>query len=150
MNGIRALLVGVVVVVVGCGGMTPPGGDGGGSAGGGAAGGGAAGGGSGVSACAASYAGCATYTDMTAMTAVAVTWTSPPSPQCLQVKAGTKITFNGVSGFHPWTQACGVASVALAGDNSITPSTTGDYGAFCQNHGTSSGLGMAMSIRVVP
>jgi plastocyanin len=106
--------------------------------------------------CAASYAGCTTYTDATASGASrTITFGFAfYSPKCLQIRAGQSVTFSGTFGSHPLTPACGPAAAITgtsAGNSAtFTFTVTGDYGYYCSLHGAPSGSGMAGSIRVVP
>lgn len=110
--------------------------------------------------CANDFAGCATYMDLTGMSAVSIT-TGPGfvyAPKCVRVSAGTMVTIAG-STSHPLTKApCSPAGTeldTLGATGSVTGATVtfaaeGNYGIYCMNHGTSAGGGMAASIQVVP
>jgi plastocyanin len=111
------------------------------------------------SACAAAYAGCTTYQDLTGSSATRTvtfggTVGNAYDPKCVQVKVGQSVTFSGGTfSFHPLAQACGPAPVITAGTGttaSFTFNTAGIYGYYCTVHGTASGTGMAGSIQVVP
>jgi plastocyanin len=126
----------------------------GGSGGGAGGGGGGAGGGGGTGTCATAFAGCSTYVDRTADCADRnLTFDFTPSPQCLRVKVGQTVTFNGSSNTHPLSQACGPVNAignSVTVTRVVTFSTAGDYGYYCDNHGTALGQAMAGSIRVDP
>jgi plastocyanin len=74
-------------------------------------------------------------------------------PKCLTIKVGQSVTFSGSFAAHPLREACGPAAslTSTSGGSSATFTfdVAGDYGYYCPVHGTSSGTGMAGSIRVV-
>lgn len=107
-------------------------------------------------ACAAAYAGCTAFTDLTGMasTTVAIGPGFAYNPNCIRVDAGTMVTLPGAS-IHPLMQGCGAEDVGVpAGgstvDQTITFDVAGTYGFYCMFHGAPDGTGMAMAIEVVP
>ena len=104
--------------------------------------------------CPAPYAACSSYSDATAPGASrGVSFTCCQyAPKCLRIAAGQSVTFTGSFGAHPLEQACGPAG-AIATTSSGSSATfvftvPGDYGFFCDLHGTPGGTGMAGSILV--
>jgi plastocyanin len=106
--------------------------------------------------CAASFAGCNTYTDATAAGADrTISFTCCQyTPKCLKIASGQSVTFAGSFGSHPLHQACGPASeiTSTSAGNSATfmLDVPGEYGFYCSVHGNPTGSGMAGSIQVVP
>lgn len=104
--------------------------------------------------CPAAFAGCTAFEDRTgAGDDRSVTFDFTPVPKCLKVRAGQSVTFNGPSAVHPLSQACGPAEVIpdhTTSSGSFTFSDPGDYGYFCDVHGTSGGAGMAGAVQVIP
>jgi plastocyanin len=125
-----------------------------GSGSGGAGGTGGSGGTGGTGTCAAAFAGCTSYMDLTADTAnreIAFTF-SMYTPNCIKVQTGQTVTFTGSFAQHPLAQSCGPESVLFntAGmSKSFTFATPGNYGYYCTFHGNQMGQGMAGSIQVV-
>lgn len=126
------------------------------SGGSGGSGGGGAGGSGGGGMCAAAFAGCATYDDHTpAADARAIAFTfSMYTPKCMKIKVGQSVTFSGDFTAHPLAQSCGPAADVITNgtgsSKTVTFSTAGDYGYYCQIHGAANGSGMAGSITVIP
>jgi plastocyanin len=100
--------------------------------------------------CGATYAGCMTLTDMRGMSSVMITATASLqyTPKCIRISAGTMVTIEG-SLLHPLRGAtCSPADSPLPMTASMTGGTftfanPGEYGFYCQNHGTNAGVGMA-------
>jgi plastocyanin len=109
-----------------------------------------------ANACASSYAGCSTYTDLSAPSADrTVTFTfAQYTPKCIKIKAGQSVTFSGDFSSHPLRQACGTAGVIPNTDSgttaTVTFNTADTYGYYCLVHGSADGTGMAGSVQVVP
>lgn len=109
----------------------------------------------GIAACAAAYAGCTKFTDLTGMASTTVAFGSGfnYTPECLRVDVGTTVTLPGAS-IHPLGQGCGAQDVGIAAagattDQTVTFDTVGTYGFFCMFHGAPDGTGMAMAVEVV-
>lgn len=112
----------------------------------------------GAKTCAANYASCTTFTDLTAMTTVMIA-TGPGlvyTPNCIKVKQGTTINIQG-SSTHPLSAAsCSPTDFVNGGASGVmttanyTVGTTGIFGFFCKVHGADNGNGMAGAIQVVP
>lgn len=100
--------------------------------------------------CTTSYAGCMALTDMTgmAMVTIATTASLTYTPNCIRISAGTMVTIEG-SLLHPLRGAtCSPAEsplpmTASTTGGTFTFNTPGEYGYYCQNHGTNAGVGMA-------
>ena len=110
-----------------------------------------------LGACAAAYAGCSSYVDLTAAGANVVfggTQGDTYSPACILIRSGQTVTFSGDFTAHPLNESCGPSSVfqevSQGSTASFTFCATGTYGYYCRNHGTVSGNGMAGAIQVVP
>jgi plastocyanin len=122
---------------------------------GGAGGTGGSGGTGGTGMCAAAFATCTTYDDLTADAAnrtIAFTF-SQYTPKCIKVKVGQTVTFSGSFPQHPLAQSCGPEAVLFntnGNSKAFTMQTAGDYGYYCTFHGNPQGQGMAGSISVVP
>lgn len=109
-------------------------------------------------ACAAAFAGCTTFTDLTAPGANrSITFPNGNesySPRCVTVRFGQAVTFSGDFGAHPLREACGPLTAGLSASSGQRLTVTfdkalGRFGFFCTQHGSSSGSGMAGAIEVV-
>jgi plastocyanin len=75
------------------------------------------------------------------------------TPNCIKVKLGQMVSFQGNFSNHPLRQACGPTLGTL--DESSGQGTTfifsalGTYGFYCEMHGSPTGSGMAGAIEVV-
>ncbi len=112
--------------------------------------------------CADSYyvnTGCTSFEDKTGDSSVTVafgggTLGNNYSPKCLKVSKGTIVTFSGGFGPHPLRQGCGptisITNTDAGANHDFVFDTVGDYGYYCNNHGSSAnGTGMAGMIQVV-
>lgn len=112
-----------------------------------------------ASACAAAFAGCATFVDLTAepvdRTIHFPLGSESYGPQCARVRFGQTVVFQGGDfSSHPLAQACGPVNNVLLANQGSTLSVTfnrglGVYGYYCTRHGSASGTGMAGAIEVV-
>ncbi len=105
------------------------------------------------------YSGCTTFVDATDAAASRVV--SFPaggerySPQCLKVRFGQSVTFQGNFSNHPLAAACAptVNPVARTTNGSSASFTfdrgLGVYGYYCSQHGSTNGNGMAGAVMVV-
>lgn len=111
-----------------------------------------------ASLCAAGFSGCATFTDLTTSATPTVRFPvggDRYAPECLKVRVGQSVTFEGSFGPHPLSQACGPVTGLLeaSSGNSLTvrfDQAIGLYGYYCTQHGSPGGSGMAGAIEVVP
>ena len=102
--------------------------------------------------------GCTSFMDMTSQGTVTINFDASEvyDPKCVAISTGTMVTFMGAGGAtfasHPLRQACGptvtITSTTIGGTKNFTFNTPGDYGYFCEVHGSSLGIGMAGMIRV--
>lgn len=125
---------------------------GGGGTGGGAAG--TGGGAGGMGGMGAAFAGCTTFEDQTdaaAMRRVSVGAGNTYTPKCMRVKVGQTVTI-AASATHPLRPGPQAGNpIQQASSDAMTTFTgAGVFGFFCQNHGSSTGMGMAGAIEVVP
>ena len=110
--------------------------------------------------CTTSYAGCSVFVPGTGLAEETLAYRNfAYDPQCLSVKAGTKVTFVGAPGAgdfleHPLVQACGPARVldfrAAVTTASFVMTTPGIYGYYCLDHGNAAGAAMSGAIQVLP
>ena len=104
------------------------------------------------------YAGCTTFTDLTAPGAdrrlVFPRNGNQYQPRCVKVRFGQSVTFEGDFGEHGLASGCGPVASGLAASSGTTVTTTFDralgvFGFFCTKHGEANGSGMAGAIEVV-
>jgi len=111
-----------------------------------------------ASVCNANYSGCTSFTDLTLAANPTVRFPvggDRYSPDCIRVKLGQSVTFEGTFFSHPLAQGCGPVPALLEASTNNTFTVTFDqglgvYGYFCTQHGSQSGSGMAGAIEVVP
>lgn len=105
-----------------------------------------------------SFAACSSFTDLTDAAADrTITFggggATVYTPNCIRVKLGQAVAFQGNFGNHPLRQACGPTLGTLQqsiGQNaSFSFDALGTYGFYCDMHGSASGGGMAGAIEVV-
>jgi plastocyanin len=110
--------------------------------------------------CSASYAGCTSYTDLTAAGAnrtikfgggLGLSY----SPKCIKIKVGQSVKFDGAFAGHPLKAQCEekatITATSTGASKSFTFSTAGYYNYYCVYHASAStGSGMAGNIWVVP
>lgn len=107
-------------------------------------------------ACQAAFAGCASFTDATAVDADRTVHFQDFSynPQCLMIRSGQTVTFSGDFIRHPLTPSCGPELLLEYRDTGATASFTlvavGIYGYYCLDHGNPQGDVMSGAIEVVP
>jgi plastocyanin len=107
-------------------------------------------------ACPAAFAGCATFSDATALDADRTIHFQDYSydPQCLTIRSGQTVTFAGDFIRHPLTPSCGPEMLLDHRDTSPTASfvmgAVGIYGYYCLDHGNPQGQAMSGAIEVVP
>lgn len=105
--------------------------------------------------CAAMYAGCATFDDMTGAGTVTIGIVGfEYSPKCIRVNVGQMVSVPAEA-VHPINGACGPGDMNPIMDGATMPQTVtfdtpGVYGINCMNHGAPDGTGMAGAIEVVP
>ena len=101
--------------------------------------------------CPVTFAACTTLEDHTADATVAVAFNGfAYEPRCIRVHVGATVSIPG-SGLHPLhNAACSPAETplptvmgGLQGNGDYTFTAVGNYGYFCNNHGTNAGSGMA-------
>jgi plastocyanin len=109
----------------------------------------------GGAACAANFANCATFEDMTGMGAVSIDAPNTAfvyTPKCIRVSPGTAVTIEA-SSFHPLRSASCSPEDFVGGQVNATGTYTlndvGVFGYFCVAHGSNTGGGMAGAIEVV-
>ncbi len=104
------------------------------------------------------FAGCVTFTDLTAAAADrTITFGGGSNtyvPKCVRVKLGQQVTFSGSFSSHPLRQSCGPVNGVLQGASGSSASFTldqalGVFGYYCDQHGSPNGSGMAGAIEVV-
>lgn len=106
--------------------------------------------------CKRNYAGCLTYTDMTASGGTILFGGATGfaySPKCIKIKAGQTITFKGDFSFHPLKAFCEetttIPNTTSGTTKAIKFTKAGYYNYYCTNHAAPNGSGMAGNIWVV-
>jgi plastocyanin len=107
--------------------------------------------------CVGAFAGCSSFTDLTAPTADRTIRLNGESfsPKCIRIKVGQSVKYTGSFGDHPVRQSCGpttvISGLGGGGNSTVTFSNAvGTYGYYCTAHGTASGGSMAGAIQVAP
>ena len=111
-----------------------------------------------ASTCAAAFAGCTNPVDLTATVNPTIRFPvggDRYAPDCVRVRLGQSVTFEGSFGPHPLSQACGPVGGLLEASNGSAltvrfDQALGAYGFYCTRHGSPGGSGMAGAIEVVP
>jgi plastocyanin len=103
--------------------------------------------------CAANFANCASFDDMTGAGSVSIAVSGfAYTPKCIRVSVGTQVTIEADGG-HPLRAATCSPEDFIGGQvnatGTYTVDETGVFGYYCTFHGSNTGGGMAGAIEVV-
>jgi plastocyanin len=106
--------------------------------------------------CESNYAGCVQFDDQTAQgSSRRITFGNNHQydPKCMRVRLGQTVTLEGNFSEHGLLPVCGPSAVFPAVSSgsqaNVVLNAIGVYGYYCDQHGSSSGTGMAGAIQVV-
>jgi plastocyanin len=109
-----------------------------------------------ASVCPQAFSGCTSFVDLTTDPSPTVRFPVAGnrfSPNCLRLRLGQVVRFEGSFASHTLLQSCGPVPNQLQAANGQSLDVTllglGLYGYYCQQHGSPSGSGMAGAIEVV-
>ena len=106
--------------------------------------------------CSAKYAGCSSFTDLTASGAKReITFKCCSyAPKCIKIKVGQSVTFKGSFGGHPLKAKCEevvtIKETRTGSSATFKFTKAGYYNYYCIFHDSGTGTGMAGNVYVVP